>query len=96
MIEATDWFSLGIAQLVQLFVVAVVVFLLVEFFGKNRPHLAHALWALVILKSLTPPLIALPTSPFSWQSWTNQASHPVTSDIQVETAARNNRPFAAW
>ena len=36
--------------------------------AKDRPHLAHALWALVLLKCLTPPVFASPTSVFSWLS----------------------------
>ncbi|MEX2138872.1 MAG: M56 family metallopeptidase [Pirellulales bacterium] len=33
---------------------------------RRRPHLAYALWLLVLAKSVTPPLVASPTSPFSW------------------------------
>ena len=33
---------------------------------RRRPHLAYALWLLVLAKCLTPPLWASPTSPFSW------------------------------
>jgi beta-lactamase regulating signal transducer with metallopeptidase domain/predicted esterase len=33
---------------------------------RHRPHLAHALWLVVLLKCLTPPLWSSPTSVFSW------------------------------
>lgn len=82
MIEVNDWFSLWFLQLVQTSVLVLVVLVIVRLFAKNRPHLSHALWAIVVLKCLTPPVIALPTSPFSWMNW---------SDPQQVTAAGHSR-----
>jgi bla regulator protein BlaR1 len=39
---------------------------LVRFGARQRPHLAHTLWMVVILKCLTPPLWSSPTGIFSW------------------------------
>ena len=33
---------------------------------RHRPHFAHALWVLVLLKAVTPPLIVSETSMFRW------------------------------
>ena len=33
---------------------------------RHRPHLAYLLWMLVIIKAITPPLVASPTGLFSW------------------------------
>ncbi len=40
----------------QASVLAVVVWWIVRMFARDRPHFAHALWALVLLKCVTPPL----------------------------------------
>ncbi|MEM8733167.1 MAG: M56 family metallopeptidase, partial [Planctomycetota bacterium] len=58
--------SLVFWQTVQVTVVAFLVLMANRLFAKDRPHFAHAMWALVLLKCLTPPLIPSPTSPFSW------------------------------
>ncbi len=47
---------LVITQSWQIAVLAVGVALIVRFVAKSRPHLAHALWLLVVLKCLTPPV----------------------------------------
>lgn len=63
----TDWlWQVSVQQTLQLTLLICCASLLVRFFGRSRPHLAHALWALVLLKCLTPPLVAFPLSPFSW------------------------------
>ncbi len=59
-------FQLLVTQTMQVIVLVGVVLSLTKFFAKDRPHLAHALWALVLLKCMMPPIIASPTSPFSW------------------------------
>jgi len=47
---------LVITQSCQIAVLAVIGALIAHFVAKNRPHLAHALWLLVLLKCLTPPV----------------------------------------
>lgn len=64
-----NWlFPLLVTQTLQVTLLAGVVLGLSKVLAKDRPHLAHALWALVLLKCLTPPIIASPTSVFSWLS----------------------------
>lgn len=66
--NAVDIGWLTINHALQIAVVAAVVGCAVKLFAVDRPHLAHAMWALVLLKSLTPPIVASPTSPFSWMA----------------------------
>ena len=40
----------------QITALAIVVAVVVKLAAKNRPHLAHALWVLVLIKCVTPPL----------------------------------------
>ncbi|MDX1924984.1 MAG: M56 family metallopeptidase [Pirellulaceae bacterium] len=60
--------QLAFVQTLQITVLACIVLVLTRYMAKDRPHLAHALWALVLLKCLTPPVVASPTSVFSWLS----------------------------
>ena len=55
-----------VTQTWQVSAVAVAVWLLVRLWGRDQPHLAHCLWALVLLKCLTPPVWSSPVSAFSW------------------------------
>lgn len=50
----------------QLTVVIVVVGGLARLFCRDRPRLAYALWMLVVLKALAPPVWSSPTGVFSW------------------------------
>ena len=64
----SDLFSLFVAHLVQVSVIAFAVVISVRIWGSNRPHLAHILWALVLIKCVTPPVFSSYLSPFSWAS----------------------------
>ncbi len=50
----------------QVTVVAIVVGVITRLFCRKRPHLAYALWVLVIIKFLTPPVWSSPVGVFSW------------------------------
>mgnify|MGYP001813779716 CR=1 FL=1 len=65
---STEVFDLLLLQTAQVSVLAIFVWLVVHCWAKDRPHLAHALWGLVLLKCVAPPVLASPTSPFSWLS----------------------------
>ncbi len=58
--------SLLWTQLWQVTIVVVFVLLAVKLLARKRPHLAHALWILVLLKCVTPPVFSCQLSPFSW------------------------------
>src|SRR5580658_915549 len=53
-------------QLWQVTALILAVWLVVRVTCRRRPHLAHLLWVLVILKCLTPPFWSSPTGVFSW------------------------------
>jgi beta-lactamase regulating signal transducer with metallopeptidase domain len=65
-----DWPAFEQLAWTQLWQLAVVVLLVTVLARvpcvRRRPHLAYALWLLALAKCLTPPLVASPTSAFSW------------------------------
>ena len=50
------FFCLLITQAWQITALAIVVAVVAKLVAKNRPHLAHALWVLVLIKCVTPPV----------------------------------------
>ena len=62
---SNELFSMLITQTWQVAILAVVVWLFVKLFAADRPHLAHALWLVVLIKCLTPPVFSSPASAFS-------------------------------
>ncbi len=54
------------AQLWQVTIVALGIGAVVKLCCRNRPHLAYALWMLVVVKSIFPPYVSSPTGLFSW------------------------------
>src|SRR5712691_10490672 len=61
-----DIAAMASAQLWQVTIVAWVVGMVARFGCRRRPHLAYLLWMLIVLKTLTPPMVASPTGLFSW------------------------------
>ncbi len=64
--NGTWLFQLIVTQFWQVTLLAGIVWAVAKYVAKDRPHLAHALWALVLLKCMLPPIVASPTSLFSW------------------------------
>ena len=62
----TDLWPLLTAQTWQITALALLVWLTCRTVLKDRPHVAHILWVLVLVKCVTPPVISSPTSAFSW------------------------------
>lgn len=79
--DCNAWISLLGLQTFQIAAVALVALLVARSVGKNRPHLAHAMWAVVILKCLTPPIVALPTSSFCWLSWDSNDNRATETNL---------------
>lgn len=79
-----NFLSLLFSQVVQVTILAVAVWWVTRCFAKNRSHLAHALWLLVLLKCVTPPICHNPVSPFCWH-WSTEEVHTqvVASDRPV-------------
>ena len=65
MIATSSWLGWIADQSFQLTIVAGVVWLITSLWASNRPHLAHALWVLVLIKCVLPP-ISSPTGLFGW------------------------------
>jgi uncharacterized protein (TIGR03067 family) len=63
-------------QIWQVTVVALLIGAVVRFFCRYRPRLAYALWMLVVVKSIVPPVWSSPTSLFSWAMAGSAAARP--------------------
>jgi hypothetical protein len=61
-----DLARLAWAQLWQVTAVALVIGAVARSCCRDRPRLAYALWMLIIVKSIVPPVWSSPTGLFSW------------------------------
>jgi beta-lactamase regulating signal transducer with metallopeptidase domain len=87
-----ELFSILIAQTWQVTLLIAVVALMVRIFARDRPHLAHALWVLVLMKCIMPPLWSSPVSPFSWmRSETTPMEQRTSSSIYL---TKDSPPFS--
>ncbi len=71
--------SIVIAQTWQVAVLSGIVWLVVRYATRERSHVSHMLWTLVLIKCLTPPIWSSPVGLFSrWSPTTalNQPSNP--------------------
>lgn len=71
------------AQCWQVTLLILIVGLLSRWLCRNRPHVTHALWVVVLLKALTPPIWSSPSGLFSWLQ-TPQASEEIVEPIPAE------------
>ena len=74
----SDLSALLLAQAWQLAALIGGVLLATRWLGRNRPHLAHALWLVVLLKCITPPLWSSPSGVFCWLQPRQVAAVPYT------------------
>ena len=80
-----DIFDLLLAQTWQVAVLATLAWIAVRIFATDRPHLAHAIWALVLIKCMVPPVMSSPVSPFSWiQARSFQTQLIVQTPLKIE------------
>ena len=61
-----EWMPVLMAQAWQVTLLIVVVAAINRWAGKSRPHLAHALWLVVLMKCVTPPIWSSPSGLFCW------------------------------
>ncbi len=59
-------FSMAWVPFWQVTLLVLAVAVLVRLVARNRPHLAYALWLVVLVKCVTPPLFASPSGVFCW------------------------------
>lgn len=69
-------FNLVCQQTLQIAIVFLFAICFARLFARNKPHLAHALWGLVLIKAAILPWFASPTSLFYWLPTTQ----PLTAD----------------
>ncbi len=77
MIEALA--ALAWAQLWQVSLVAFAGLLLVRLSHRRNPHWAYLIWAIVVVKCVTPPLISGPFGVFSW--WGGATPPPLAGQV---------------
>jgi beta-lactamase regulating signal transducer with metallopeptidase domain len=78
-LDASTWLLLW--HVVQVTIVALVVWPLARAVSSRNAHVAHLLWALVLIKCLTPPVLAAPTSPFCWVGESQASAVAVESEV---------------
>ena len=61
-----EWAGLLWAEAWQVTLLILAVAVLSRWVGRNHPHFAHALWVVVLLKAVTPPIWSSPSGVFSW------------------------------
>jgi len=61
-----QWARLAWAQLWQVTMLIAVVALVTRLAARNRPYLAHALWLVVLVKCVTPPVFSSAGGVFCW------------------------------
>ncbi|HBE67962.1 MAG TPA: hypothetical protein DDW52_07415 [Planctomycetaceae bacterium] len=90
-----EFLSLAVQHAIQIGVVAGVVWVITRGINssslKGRSHLSHALWAIVLLKCLTPPIVSSPVSPFSWlanQERIGESEQAPESNVVVTSTAQ--------
>jgi beta-lactamase regulating signal transducer with metallopeptidase domain len=66
MTPGNDWLAMAWTQTWQVTVLIVVVAIFARIAAANRPQLAFALWLVVLLKCVTPPLWSSPSGAFCW------------------------------
>ena len=89
---AGSWMPLLSWHVLQVTIVAMVVWPLARCAAKRNAHVSHLLWALVLIKCVTPPVIAAPTSPFCWISQSNEAVGVVEMPVQDPVSKPVSKP----
>ena len=96
--SAETLLNLAWRQSWQVAVVALLVGAIALAVGRRRPHLAYLLWMLVLIKSLTPPIVSSPASPFHWigsaptESSISRPQSTQGDDMEAASAGAGPRP----
>ncbi len=81
-----DWMPVLVAQAWQVTLLIVAVASINRWAGKSRPHLAHALWLVVLVKCVTPPVWSSPSGLFCWLQ---PARETIRESLAVEPPLRD-------
>ncbi len=88
--------TLMCTQAWQIALLAIVVAIVTRTIAKNRPHLAHAMWILVLIKCVTPPIWGHPLGLFSrLQAAISTEQIPVASDATSENMPQAAEPASS-
>ncbi|MCA9178858.1 MAG: M56 family metallopeptidase [Planctomycetales bacterium] len=93
-----QWLPLLVLQAAQVTVVALAAAAVARLVARQRPRLAHALWAVVLLKCVTPPLWSSPCGVLSWLPWPasqHSAATPSTPELDVVAMESSRRVQAS-
>ncbi len=85
-----DLLLLAWSEVWQLTVLIVAVAAASRLVARRRPHLAYALWLLVLLKCLTPPVWSSPTGIFSWIETRLAEESPASAPTAESTAVASS------
>ncbi|MDA1229505.1 MAG: hypothetical protein O2856_01900 [Planctomycetota bacterium] len=81
----------------QIAVLTIIVAAFAKIFAKNRPHVAHVLWILVLIKCLTPPLWGHSLGVFSRvQAWTEFSEEAPPGDVDASNAQAETIVIEPW
>jgi len=81
----SDLLDIAWAQCWQISLLIVSVLLIIRLIARNRPHLAHVLWLLVLVKCITPPILTSPAGVFCWLQPTQELeTASVGDDVSIE------------
>lgn len=82
-----------VQQSLQIALTVALIGLVTKLFARNRPHLACALWVIVLIKCITPPIWSSTLSPFSWlATWSTPSlakQQHIETGIDSPNAATN-------
>lgn len=77
-----EWMPVLVAQAWQVTLLIVAVAAINRCVGNNRSHLAHALWLVVLVKCVTPPVWSSPSGLFCWLQPAREAmQEPLTAEL---------------
>ncbi|XZE21218.1 M56 family metallopeptidase [Pirellulaceae bacterium SH449] len=96
---STESIFLGFSnQILQVSCVAVLAVFVTLLTKGTRPHLVHAVWLIVLLKCVTPPIVSSPLSPFSWAraaihepKETKELHSVAASSVQPDSGAQRSQ-----
>ena len=79
------WAALAWAQCIQVSLAALAALILTRFTRVGNPHWGYLIWALVIIKAVTPPVLSGPFGVFSW--WSAAHPHDVAAALPTSAAS---------
>jgi beta-lactamase regulating signal transducer with metallopeptidase domain len=83
--------SIAFTQLWQVTLLAMIAILFAKTVARNRPHLAVAIWFVVLAKCVTPPIWSSPTGLFCWLQPTELSQPAEQGKSESDTVASSSQ-----